>query len=80
MRGRLFLGTSGYVYPHWRRRFYPAELPAREWLSFYARHFDTVELNNPFYRLPRVRRPFLAVGVGIGMSIWAAVEIWGLLF
>src|SRR6185312_10546618 len=55
MRGRLFLGTSGYVYPHWRRRFYPAYLPAREWLSFYARHFDTVELNNPFYRLPAKR-------------------------
>jgi uncharacterized protein YecE (DUF72 family) len=52
MRGRLFLGTSGYVYPHWRRRFYPTGLPAREWLPFYARHFATVELNNPFYRLP----------------------------
>ena len=52
MRGRLFVGTSGYVYPHWRGRFYPPGLPAREWLAFYARHFDTVELNNPFYRLP----------------------------
>ena len=52
MRGRLHLGTSGYVYPHWRRRFYPAGLPPREWLPFYARHFSTVELNNPFYRLP----------------------------
>ena len=29
MRGRLFLGTSGSVYPHWRRRFYPASRPAR---------------------------------------------------
>ena len=55
MRGRLLLGTSGYVYPHWRRRFYPADLPAREWLPFYARHFQTVELNNPFYRLPAKR-------------------------
>jgi uncharacterized protein YecE (DUF72 family) len=52
MRGCLFLGTSGYVYPHWRGRFYPADLPVRAWLPFYARHFDTVELNNPFYRLP----------------------------
>jgi uncharacterized protein YecE (DUF72 family) len=52
MRGRLFLGTSGYVYPHWRGRFYPPGLPSREWLPFYARHFGTVELNNPFYRLP----------------------------
>jgi len=55
MRGRLLLGTSGYVYPHWRRRFYPADLPAREWLPFYALHFQTVELNNPFYRLPAKR-------------------------
>jgi uncharacterized protein YecE (DUF72 family) len=52
MAGRCFVGTSGYVYPHWRTRFYPTGLPAREWLSFYARHFRTVELNNPFYRLP----------------------------
>jgi uncharacterized protein YecE (DUF72 family) len=46
------VGTSGYVYPHWRSRFYPQGLPAREWLAFYARFFDTVELNNTFYRLP----------------------------
>jgi uncharacterized protein YecE (DUF72 family) len=52
MRGRLLVGTSGYVYPDWRGRFYPRGLPARQWLPFYARHFDTVELNNPFYRLP----------------------------
>jgi uncharacterized protein YecE (DUF72 family) len=52
MPGRLFLGTSGWVYPHWRRRLYPPDLPTREWLPFYARHFATVELNNPFYRLP----------------------------
>ena len=52
MRGRLHIGTSGYVYPHWRRVFYPPDLPAREWLPFYVRHFETVELNNSFYRLP----------------------------
>ncbi|HET7341987.1 MAG TPA: DUF72 domain-containing protein [Methylomirabilota bacterium] len=52
MAGRLFLGTSGYVYPHWRRVFYPPAVPPREWLPFYARHFATVELNSSFYRLP----------------------------
>ena len=52
MRGRLHIGTSGYVYPHWRGVFYPRALPAREWLPFYARQFGTVELNNSFYRLP----------------------------
>jgi uncharacterized protein YecE (DUF72 family) len=51
--GRLWLGTSGYVYRHWRRGvFYPVGLKTREELAFYASRFSTVELNNPFYRLP----------------------------
>ncbi len=48
----LRIGTSGYVYASWKRRFYPVRLPARSWLSYYAAHFDTVELNGTFYRLP----------------------------
>jgi len=41
------------VYPHWRKGvFYPAGLPARAELPWYAERFPTVELNNPFYRLP----------------------------
>lgn len=52
MQGRLLVGTSGYVYGHWRRVFYPRDVPARSWLPFYALHFATVELNRPFYRLP----------------------------
>jgi dienelactone hydrolase len=51
--GRVLIGTSGYVYRDWRRRFYPRDVPAREWLPFYAARFPTVELNSPFYRLPR---------------------------
>ena len=51
-RGHVLIGTSGYVYRDWRGRFYPPTLPAPAWLPFYARHFPTVELNNPFYRLP----------------------------
>jgi uncharacterized protein YecE (DUF72 family) len=47
------VGTSGYVYPHWRRGvFYPAGLRQREELAWYSARFRTVELNNPFYRLP----------------------------
>jgi uncharacterized protein YecE (DUF72 family) len=49
----LWIGTSGYVYRHWRKGvFYPAGLKLREELAFYAARFRTVELNNPFYRLP----------------------------
>ena len=47
------VGTSGWVYPHWRERFYPPSLPTKQWLTFYAQHFDTVEVNNSFYRLPK---------------------------
>jgi len=49
---RLWIGTSGWVYPHWRGVFYPQELPTSHWLPFYTRHFRTVELNNTFYHLP----------------------------
>ena len=49
----LWVGTSGYVYVHWRRGvFYPQGLRQREELRYYAERFRTVELNNPFYRLP----------------------------
>ncbi|HEY5532121.1 MAG TPA: DUF72 domain-containing protein [Candidatus Anoxymicrobiaceae bacterium] len=48
----LFVGTSGWVYPHWKERFYPEDMPESEWFKYYARHFDTVEINNSFYRLP----------------------------
>jgi len=50
---KVKIGTSGWVYPHWRGRFYPLELPTSKWLPFYARHFNTVEVNNSFYRLPK---------------------------
>jgi uncharacterized protein YecE (DUF72 family) len=54
-RGRslnYYIGTSGWHYEHWRGRFYDEELPRAKWLEFYASHFDTVEVNNSFYRLP----------------------------
>jgi uncharacterized protein YecE (DUF72 family) len=51
-RGRLRVGTSGYQYDHWRGLFYPAGLAKKRWFAHYAGHFDTVEINNTFYRLP----------------------------
>jgi uncharacterized protein YecE (DUF72 family) len=54
-RGRLRIGTSGYHYPHWSSDFYPAEVPARRWLAYYAGRFDTVEINNTFYGMPSDR-------------------------
>ena len=46
------IGTSGWVYQHWRGIFYPDHLRQSEWFAHYARLFDTVEINNSFYRLP----------------------------
>jgi uncharacterized protein YecE (DUF72 family) len=46
------VGTSGWQYRDWRGRFYPERLPQRGWLAHYARRFETVEVNNSFYRLP----------------------------
>lgn len=46
------IGTSGWHYKHWLNQFYPKDLPAASMFNWYARHFDTVEINNTFYRLP----------------------------
>jgi uncharacterized protein YecE (DUF72 family) len=46
------IGCSGWNYPHWRERVYRKGLPPRRWLAHYATLFDTVEVNNTFYRLP----------------------------
>jgi uncharacterized protein YecE (DUF72 family) len=49
---KVHIGTSGWHYKHWRGFFYPQDLPTEDWLKFYSKRFDTVELNNSFYRLP----------------------------
>ena len=48
----LRIGTSGWQYKHWRQRYYPESLATQKWLEFYAQDFDSVEINNSFYRLP----------------------------
>jgi uncharacterized protein YecE (DUF72 family) len=51
--GSVHIGTSGWHYKHWKGAFYPADLAPSKWLRWYAEHFDTVEINNSFYRLPQ---------------------------
>lgn len=46
------VGCSGWQYKHWRGDFYPADVPMTRWFEYYAARFDTVEINNTFYRLP----------------------------
>jgi uncharacterized protein YecE (DUF72 family) len=60
-RGAVRVGTSGWSYRDWRGVVYPRSVPQRSWFAFYAELFDTVELNNTFYRLPPVE----------------TVEMWG---
>jgi uncharacterized protein YecE (DUF72 family) len=49
----VHIGCSGWNYRDWRERFYPKGLPTGRWLEHYAASFDTVEVNNTFYRLPK---------------------------
>jgi uncharacterized protein YecE (DUF72 family) len=48
-----FVGTSGWTYSSWKGAFYPEDLPSHRYLEFYARAFDTTEVNYSFYHLPR---------------------------
>jgi uncharacterized protein YecE (DUF72 family) len=50
--GQARVGCSGWEYKHWRGDFYPHDLPKPRWFQHYARTFDTVEINNSFYKLP----------------------------
>jgi len=52
MSARISIGTSGWHYKHWCGLFYPKKCPPSQWFDLYARLFDTVEVNNTFYRLP----------------------------
>lgn len=49
---QFYIGTSGWVYPHWQGRFYPDDLAEPDWLAYYAGRLQSVELNRSFYRLP----------------------------
>jgi uncharacterized protein YecE (DUF72 family) len=50
---KLYIGTSGWNYADWKERFYPKGLRPSEWLGYLARDFDSTEINNSFYRLPK---------------------------
>ena len=50
---QIRIGTSGWHYKHWVGRYYPANIKPAEMLNYYLRDFDSVELNNTFYHLPK---------------------------
>src|SRR5688500_466426 len=52
MEGRIQIGTSGWHYKHWLGTFYPEGTKPSQQLELYIQSFDTVEINNSFYRVP----------------------------
>lgn len=53
MEKTYHIGCSGFYYNDWKGLFYPEDLPKKKWLEYYAETFDTVEINNSFYRMPK---------------------------
>ena len=49
---RIFIGASGFSYDDWVGPVYPPGLPKKDWLGFYAREFETTEVNATYYRIP----------------------------
>ena len=48
----VHIGTMGWSYDFWKGRFYPENLQSNEFLAYYSSKFDTVEVDNTFYRIP----------------------------
>ncbi|NIP94899.1 MAG: DUF72 domain-containing protein, partial [Akkermansiaceae bacterium] len=51
---RLWTGTSGFAYKEWKGSFYPEDLPQSGMLAYYGARLNSVEINNTFYRIPKV--------------------------
>jgi uncharacterized protein YecE (DUF72 family) len=49
---KVHIGTSGWHYRHWKGAFYPENYSGKDFLAFYADHFESVEINNTFYKVP----------------------------
>ena len=49
----IYIGTSGWKYKHWNNVFYPSDIKEKDQLNYYCELFETVELNNSFYRQPK---------------------------
>jgi uncharacterized protein YecE (DUF72 family) len=72
-KGKIYIGTSGWHYKHWLGRFYPVGLRPEEQLDYYLIFFDTVEINNSFYRLP-TRETFLKWHDDTPAEFWFSVK------
>ncbi|HYH15072.1 MAG TPA: DUF72 domain-containing protein [Flavisolibacter sp.] len=48
------IGCSGFYYKEWKEVFYPKGWPQKKWFEYYCNHFNTLEINNSFYRFPEL--------------------------
>jgi uncharacterized protein YecE (DUF72 family) len=55
----IYIGTSGFQYDDWVGTYYPEDLPKKEWLTYYAKEFNTLEINFTYYRMPSAKSLFL---------------------
>jgi len=53
MAGKIYIGTSGWSYKHWKGNFYPPDLKSADYLNYVAGHFNCIEINTSFYHLPK---------------------------
>jgi len=74
-KNKIFIGTSGWNYWHWKGIFYPESLKSEELLLFYAQHFSTVEINSSFYHLPR-EKTFLNWQEKVPNNFLFSVKVW----
>jgi uncharacterized protein YecE (DUF72 family) len=50
---KAHIGTSGWQYKHWNKRFFPEDLPKKDWLHYLSERMGTVEVNTTFYHMAR---------------------------
>ena len=72
---QLHIGCSGWFYWHWRDRFYPAGMPTQQWFKHYSSHFNTVELNAPFYAWPTVATVRTWLNQSVGKNFVYTVKV-----
>jgi uncharacterized protein YecE (DUF72 family) len=51
----IWFGTSGFSYKEWKPRFYPDGLPDKQFLQYYSRKLNSVEIDYTFYRMPSAK-------------------------
>ena len=52
MKNKTYVGCSGFAQGYWKGFFYPENLSAKDYLSYYASQLNAVEINSTFYRKP----------------------------